>query len=148
MRDFMLSNWFWWALAFALFAVEALVPGIYMLWLGMAALVTALIVLLGPALALEVQWMVFSSLSVISVVAAWRFRRTHPPVAKDHPLLNRRAEQLLDRVFALDQGIVNGQGRVKIGDAFWRVEGPDLPTGAKVRVRLVDGMTLKVDPAQ
>lgn len=147
MRDFMLSNWFWWALAFALFAIEAVVPGIYMLWLGLAALLTALIVFLGPALALEVQWMLFSSLAVISVLAAWRFRRTHPAVAKDHPLLNRRAEQLVDRVFPLDQGIVNGRGRVKVGDAFWTVEGPELPAGSRVRVRAVDGLILRVESA-
>jgi len=147
MQDYLSSNWFWWALAFGLFAVEALVPGIYMLWLGVAALATALVVLIGPAMPVAAQWIVFSVLSVVSVAAAWRYRRSHPPVAKDHPTLNRRAEQLLDRVFTLEQGIANGRGKVKVGDALWTVEGPDLEPGTRVRVRAIDGLVLKVDPA-
>ncbi len=148
MRDFLASNWFWWALAFALFAIEALVPGVYMLWLGLAALLTAVLVLVLPELSLAAQWMLFSVLAVITLGAAWRFRRAHPPLAKDHPHLNRPAAQFVDRVFALEQGIVNGRGKVKIGDALWVVEGPDLPAGARVRVRATEGMVLRVDPAE
>lgn len=148
MRDFLASNWFWWALAFALFAVEALVPGVFMLWLGLAALFTAVLVLVLPGMELPLQWMLFSVLAVVSLGAAWRFRRAHPPQAKDNPNLNRRAVQFVDRVFALEQGIVNGRGKVKIGDALWVVEGPDLPTGAKVRVRATEGMVLRVDAAE
>jgi membrane protein implicated in regulation of membrane protease activity len=36
------------------------------------------------------------------------------------------------------------RGRVQIADAFWVVEGPELPAGTPVRVVAVDGMTLKV----
>jgi len=61
--------------------------------------------------------------------------------------LNRRAEQLVGRVVALDQPIVAGTGRAKVDDAFWVVAGPDLPAGTPVRVVAVDGMTLKVQQA-
>ena len=37
--------------------------------------------------------------------------------------------------------------RVQIADAFWVVEGPDLPAATTVRVVAVDGMTLKVQEA-
>ncbi|MNN98539.1 hypothetical protein D3C81_2179500 [compost metagenome] len=46
----------------------------------------------------------------------------------------------------LDQDIVAGKGRAKVDDAFWVVDGPDLPAGSAVRVVAVDGMTLKVQP--
>ena len=65
----------------------------------------------------------------------------------DKPLLNQRANQLIGHVAALDQAIVNGRGRVQIGDAFWDVEGPDLPVSTPVRVVAVNGMTLKVQQA-
>ena len=68
-------------------------------------------------------------------------------VAGDKPLLNQRANQLIGHVTPLDQAIVNGRGRVQIADAFWVVEGPDLPAAATVRVVAVDGMTLKVQEA-
>ena len=75
------SNWFWWAVAAALFALEALVPGTFMLWLGFAAVATALLHLLLPGLDPTWQWFLFSLLCLISVAAGWQWRRTHPPRA-------------------------------------------------------------------
>jgi hypothetical protein len=67
-----------------------------------------------------------------------------PGAASDAPLLNRRAEQLVGRVVPLQQGIVGGQGRVSIDDAYWQVSGPELPAGTWVRVRSVQGTVLVV----
>ena len=47
----------------------------------------------------------------------------------------------------LDQAIDRGRGRIRLDDAFWTVEGPDLPAGTPVRVIAVDGMVLKVQEA-
>ena len=47
----------------------------------------------------------------------------------------------------LPDPIVNGRGSVKIGDSIWRVEGPELPKGTRVRVLGADGTLLKVTPA-
>jgi inner membrane protein len=147
MHELLASKWFWWALAFALFAVEAVLPGVYMLWLGLAALATAVVVLVGPAMSVPAQWILFSVLSVAAVAAAWRFRGVRAPGQNEPPPSKRRGEQLLDRVFPLESGIIDGRGRVKIGDAFWAVEGPELPAGARVRIRAVEGALLRVDPA-
>ena len=47
-------------------------------------------------------------------------------------------------VLTLDQAIVGGRGRVRIGDSSWIAEGPDLPAGTRVRVVAVEGVVLKV----
>jgi membrane protein implicated in regulation of membrane protease activity len=62
-------------------------------------------------------------------------------------MLNRRAAQLVGRVVPLERGIVNGRGRVQIADALWDVSGPELPTGAPVRIIGVEGMNLQVEVA-
>lgn len=144
--EWMASGWFWWALALALLAAEAMAPGIFLIWLGLAAAATGLIRLIVPGLDVAAQWMVFSVFSVIAVVVAWRLRATHPNSVTDKPLLNRRGEQLVGRVLVIDQAIVNGRGRVKVGDAFWPVTGEDLPAGTRVQVVAVADMTLKVRP--
>jgi len=59
-------------------------------------------------------------------------------------LLNRRAEQLIGRRYVLDSAIVNGQGKARVGDSLWLVQGPDLPSGATIEVVAVDCSTLKV----
>lgn len=145
--DWMNSDWFWWGFALALFALEALLPGTFMLWLGFAALGTGLVHLVAPGLDLTVQWFVFALLGLVAVGIGWVLRKRHPPVHSDQPLLNRRADQLVGRVFALESAIVDGRGRIKIGDAFWTATGGDLPAGTRVRVEGTDGLMLRVTRA-
>lgn len=142
------SVWFWWALALALLALEALSPGIFFLWLGLAAAGTGMVRLLIPGMAPLAQWIVFSLLSLVAVGAAWRVRSARVVKPTDQPLLNQRAQQLVGRVYVLDTAIDNNRGRLKIGDAYWSVEGPDLPVGTRVRVLGVQDMTLRVIAAE
>jgi len=136
----------WAAVALLLFAAEALVPGAFMLWLGLAATAVFLIGLAFPELSPLVQVALFVVLSFISIQVYRRWFRGREPQS-DQPMLNRRADQLIGRVVPLDRAIVNGVGRVQIADAYWDVAGPDLPTGSVVRVLATDGMTLRVELA-
>ena len=136
----------WAAVALLLFAAEALVPGAFMLWLGLAATAVFLIALAVPELSPLVQVALFVVLSFISIQVYRRWFRGRERES-DQPMLNRRADQLIGRVVPLDRAIVNGMGRVQIADAYWDVAGADLPAGSVVRVVAVDGMTLKVESA-
>lgn len=66
MTALMQSAWFWWGLALALFAAEALLPGAFLLWLGFAAAATAVLVMLLP-LDPVAQWFLFGVLGLVSV---------------------------------------------------------------------------------
>lgn len=136
----------WAAVALLLFAAEALAPGAFMLWLGLAAAAVFVLVLAFPGLTVLAQVAAFVVLSFVSiqVYRTWFRQRER---ASDRPLLNRRAEQLIGRVVPLERGIVQGRGRVQIADAYWDVDGPDLPAGALVRVVGADAMLLHVEPA-
>ena len=133
----------WACLALALISAEILAPGVFLLWLGIAAGIVFAIVLLVPGLPVLVQGIAFVLLSFASI-AAYRHWFRQDAERNDQPLLNRRAAQFVGRVFPLESAIVDGNGRLKIGDAFWTVSGPDLPAGTRVRVVSSDGMTLTV----
>lgn len=135
----------WGCLALALMAAETLVPGAFLLWLGFAA---AAVWLLLWVLPLSPLWQViaFTVLAFVSVAIYIKFFRDQEKPS-DQPLLNRRGEQLVGQVFALEQAIVDGRGRLKIGDAFWVAEGPDLPQGTRVRIVSAGNMALQVVPA-
>lgn len=134
----------WAAIALLLFAAEAMAPGAFMLWLGLAAAVVFGLVLVFPGLTVLAQVAAFVLLSFVSiqVYRTWFRGRERQ---SDRPLLNRRAEQLVGRVVTLERSIVQGSGRVQIADAYWDVTGPELPAGAAVRVIGTDGMTLRVE---
>ena len=133
----------WGGLAMVLIAAEALAPGAFMLWLGLAAAVVFVLLLVFPDLPMIGQAIAFVGLGFASITIYMSFFR-HKERPSDQPLLNRRAEQLIGRVVTLDQAISAGVGRAKVDDAFWVVAGPDLPQGSTGRVVAVDGMTLKV----
>jgi membrane protein implicated in regulation of membrane protease activity len=136
----------WAAIALLLFAAEAMAPGAFMLWMGLAAAVVFVGVLLVPGIPVLAQVAAFIVLSFVSIQIYRRWFRKNEPQS-DRPHLNQRANTLVGHVAKLDQAIVNGRGRVQIADAFWVVEGADLPAGTPVRVVAVDGMTLKVQEA-
>ncbi|PNS07403.1 NfeD family protein [Solilutibacter silvestris] len=136
----------WAALALLLFAAEAMAPGAFMLWLGLAAAATFALVLLMPGMAVLAQVVVFAVLSVIAILIYQRWFRKRARHS-DQPTLNRRAQQLVGTVVVLAEPIVNGQGRLQIADAFWTIRGPDAPAGTRVRIASTDGMVFTVEPA-
>jgi membrane protein implicated in regulation of membrane protease activity len=135
----------WAVAALALIAAETMAPGIFLLWLGIAAGVMFFVVWLVPGLDPLWQALAFVLLSFVSIGVYVRFFKNRG-AAPDQPLLNKRGEQLVGRVLPLHEAIVNGSGRVKFGDALWTVEGPDLPAGTQVRVVGATSMTLRVVP--
>jgi hypothetical protein len=143
---FALGAWNWLILAAILLVLEVLAPGVFFMWFGLAAAVTALL-----AFAFDISWqwqlVWFCLLSLAAVVVALKYLRKHP-LHSERPLLNERAVQHIGQSFNLVDPIVNGRGSVKIGDSIWRVEGPDLPKGTRVRVLSADGSLLRVAPAE
>ena len=138
----------WAAIALLLFAAEALAPGAFMLWMGFAAVAVFLGVLFVPGIPVLAQVAAFVVLSFVSIQVYRKFVRGRGRERQsDRPTLNQRALQHVGRTVVLERAIVSGLGRVKIGDAFWDVSGPELPAGVAVKVVAVDGMTLRVEPA-
>jgi membrane protein implicated in regulation of membrane protease activity len=136
----------WAAIALLLFAAETIAPGAFMLWLGFAAVVLFLVVLLMSGIPLLAQVAAFVVLSFISIqiYRTWFRGRERQ---SDQPALNRRAAALVGRVVPLERGIVQGRGRVQIADAYWDVTGPELLAGTPVRITGAEGMTLMVEAA-
>ncbi|WP_367718082.1 NfeD family protein [Nitratireductor sp. GISD-1A_MAKvit] len=143
-----LGPWNWMLLGFVLLAAEILVPGVFLLWIGIAAILTGALSLQLWDLAAwswQVQVLVFLALSLISAYAGKRLMDARRDEETDQPLLNRRTEQLIGRTATLEEAIENGFGRIRLDDTLWRVAGPELPAGTRVRVVSVDTGTLRVE---
>jgi len=141
-----LGPWNWMALGFVLLTLEILVPGVFFLWIGLAALAVGAISLTLWDAAFwvwQVQVIAFLVLSLAAALAGKRIMGKRYDTT-DQPLLNRRGDQLVGRTATLTEPIVDGRGRVKIGDTMWRVSGPDLPAGTKVRVKAATDLDLEL----
>lgn len=136
------TPWTWLIAAAVLAGLEVVTPGAFMIWLAGAAVVTAGI---SAAVAPAWEWQVaiFVALSVAAVLVARRyFARSRSPAS---PELNRRADRMVGVRVVVLEPIVDGRGRVQVGDSPWPATGPDLPAGATARILRVDGTTLVVE---
>jgi len=140
-----LDGWIWVIAGLALMALEAIVPGVFLVWFGGAAIATGLVSVvfdLGPT----AQFLTFAVLAAASVMFGWKYG-SYAIGDSDRPNLNIKGQAYVGRTFQLDKALVNGRGRMKVGDTSWRIEGPDLPEGTTVTVTGVRGTTLQVEAA-
>lgn len=137
-----LGPWAWIIAGLILLGLEVLAPGNVFVWFGVAALITGGLALI-TTLGWQAYFLIFVVLAVVLVVAGRRYFARGPAVS-EQPFLNQRAAGLVGRSYVLAEPIVDGHGQVRIDDTKWRVIGPDLPLGTKVRVVSVDGAVLAV----
>jgi len=145
-----LGPWNWMLLGFVLLVLEIVLPGVFLLWIGIAAILTGALSLQLWDVSLwtwQVQVLVFLALSLISAYVGKRVTDARRDEETDEPLLNRRADQLVGRTAVLEEPILDGYGRIRLGDTIWRVAGPDLPAGTRVRVISAKGGELQVEAA-
>jgi len=140
-----LGTWNWLIFGFILMGLEVLAPGVFLFWLGLAALLVGLISFI-VAVSWQVQLVMFAIFAA-AAVPVWRRLSRPNPDASGSPFLNKRTEALLGREFTLEKPIVDGSGTVRIDDTIWRVAGPDAPAGSRVRVVRADGASLTVAAA-
>ncbi|MGY2736456.1 NfeD family protein [Sphingomonas sp. UYP23] len=134
----------WLAAALALVIAEMLVPGFFLVFLGVGAAVTGLLVLIVPGVPIVLQALVFAGLTAAAVAIGWRWYRGLATTAAE-PALNDRAARLIGRRVLVCEAIVDGEGRVTVGDGAWSATGPDAAVGASVRIVGADGSVLRVE---
>lgn len=141
-----LGTWAWFIAGGLLLVLEVLAPGVFMLWLGLAALLVGLISL-AVDWPWEAQFVAFAAFSV-AAVPLWRRLALRVDAPTDQPFLHRRAQSLVGRAFTLEKPILDGSGTLAIDDSVWRITGPDLAAGSRVKVTRVDGTALRVESAE
>jgi hypothetical protein len=141
-----LGTWNWLIFGVLLMALELLAPGVFLFWLGLAALLVGLLsFLISPSW--QLQLLMFAVFAAAAVPLWRRLARSNSAVSLSNPFLNRRADALVGRVFTLERPIIDGSGTVRIDDTIWRVAGPDTPAGSRVKIVQADGASLTVAAA-
>ena len=147
-----LGPWGWWIVALILMGLEILAPGTFFLWFGISAFIIGTISLAMGAESTFWVWQTqvigFLVLSLVTALFARRYMNKVRTEDGGELRLNQRGAQLIGRTAVVNQAILQGQGRVRIGESTWRVTGPDMPEGSMVRIIAADGGTLIVEPVE
>ncbi|MCV9966471.1 NfeD family protein [Pararhizobium sp. BT-229] len=144
-----LGPWSWWVLGLALLAAEVVAPGVFLVWIGIAAILTGVVSLLLWEVGFwvwQAQLVFFAILSVVAVFVGRRLLARSTDTS-DEPLLNQRGARLIGRTAVLEHPIAEGRGRIRLDDTTWTVNGPDLPAGSRVKVVGSSGGRLTVESA-
>lgn len=143
--DTISTHWFWLSLGLILGAAEMVVPGFFLMWLGLAALIVGGLDYFLP-ITVAYQVAMFATLSVITVFAGKKFLHDNP-IESDDTKLNDRGARLTGEIVTVVEAITDGNGRVKVGDSIWSARGVDAALGARVKVIGADGAVLLVEAA-
>ena len=138
------QHWMWLALGLVLAAAEMAVPGVFLIWMAGAALITGLLAWFVP-IWVPAQIMIFATLAIIAVFTGKRYLRDNPIKPVD-PMMNHRGAQAVGQTVVVTQAIDGGSGRVRLGDSEWLASGPDTAPGTRMRVAGTDGSVLLVEP--
>ena len=125
--------WYWLIGGVLMCAMEAFAPGMFLLWVGVAAVATGLLMIV---INLNLAW----SLTVVAVIFGRKFYGANERES-DQPFLNRRADAMVGRTYVLAHPIKAGEGLLVVNDTQWRLRGPDLPVGTKVVVTGIQDTT-------
>ena len=137
------TPWGWVGLGLILLVVEIVVPGTFMLWLGLAAIITG-VTTLTLGLSLPMQLVSFAVFSVVAVlIGREHFQRK--AANRSTTEVNALEDRYVGLTVTVVEAIENGRGRVKVADSPWIAEGADAPVGTKVRITRVDGAVLHVE---
>jgi membrane protein implicated in regulation of membrane protease activity len=141
-----LGTWNWLVFGLLLMGLELMLPGVFLFWVGLAALLVGLLSFVFLP-SWQLQLLMFAVFAAAAVPVWRRVARSNSGVSASNPFLNKRAEAMIGRVFTLEKPIIDGAGTVRIDDTVWRVAGPDTPAGSRVRIVRADGASLTVAPA-
>lgn len=143
MLDDVDPGWLWMIGGVLLLAAEILLPGVFMVWIGIAAIVTGLFALLF-GIGLAGQLGLFALYSVLAVLVGRRFYAVQGTTSSDHQL-NEPGARLVGRRVIVVQAVDEDSGRVRVGDSEWSARGGPAQAGDRVRITGVEGNCLIVE---
>lgn len=140
------SHWYWLIAGISLLILEIIVPGIFLLWLGLAAMLVGLFLLAVPEAGLAWQLAVLALSICIAVAAGLKWQKKllrHQPHS-----LNQGLDGFIGRSVRVSQTFQHGQGRVHLEGSTYAATSstPDLTEGQAVVVTAVSAGMLVVDP--
>jgi inner membrane protein len=136
-------RWGWFVAGVLLAAAEIVVPGVFLIWIAIAAIITGIVALLfDPPIAVDLAIFAVVAVASIYIGRNW-YRRAESPA---DPFLNNRAARMIGMRVTICEPITAGHGRATDGDSFWSAKGPDMAAGTIATVTAVEGNTLVVEP--
>lgn len=137
-----LVNWF--TVGIILIILEMLLPGMFLMWFGVSALLVGVITLI-ITMSMNAELILFAITSVLSVITVILIMRKVSPNTQSTVTQNlnqARGSEFIGMTFTLDSKVINHEGKINIGDTAWLIKGPDAEAGTHIEITHVENNTL------
>ena len=139
-----LQFWHWLIFGIILIILEIFSPAAFFMWMGVAAGVTGLALLIFPNISWEMQFVLFSVASIVSILLGRAFFERKDINIED-PTVSQIRSELIGNIYRVEKAIQNGTGRIIVGESTWKAVGPDCDVNSQVKVVGVKGSVLEVE---
>jgi len=139
-----LTHWVWWIAGVLLVMLEVVLPGTFLLWLGVSAGVVGALVYFAPGLPVAAQFALFAVLALVAIMLSRRYLQKHR--SAEQATLSARGAHYIGRVVTVEDALTGGTGKVRVEDTVWRAQGADAAAGARVKITGITGATFQVEP--
>jgi inner membrane protein len=137
------APWLWLIGGVLLGIAEMVLPGVYLMWIGGAAVLTGVLSLLLP-IGIAAQFAIFAVTTIAAIYVGRRFLVANP-IASADPMLNDKGARLVGSIVTAVEPVDALQGRVKVGDGVWSAKGAEAAIGDRLRVIGAEGVVLVVE---
>ncbi len=149
--EFQLEQWHWWVFTLSFVVCAAMFQKIIFIWLTVSTLIVGALVWNDPLVPLKIQLMLFGIITLVGVIISQYIggkqnQTRQNKVLSDTPDFvnleqsDQQQEELVGRVFTLEEPIVNGSGKLNFDNQQWRLRGKSAKAGSKIRIVSIDGI--------
>jgi len=146
MFDNLEPGWIWAIAGILLLTAEIIAPGFFLIFIGIAAVLTGLFTLLFD-LSLAPQLILFAIYAVLAVMIGKRWYG-EPGGKDERHVINDPASRMIGRTVTVVTDVDDHGGRVRVGDGEWSARGGPATSGERVTVTGVEGNCLIVEPVR
>lgn len=139
---------YWIAFGCILLSAELLGAAGYMLWLGLSAIIVGVLLVLVP-FSWQIQWLTFAALSLMTTYLWWKRQSKADNQDDEQRDLNQKSKQMIGKIVRLEEDVVVGANRIKIGDSTWSAHSnAAITAGSLVKITAMDGILLTIEAVE
>ena len=136
----------WFIVGLVLILMEFVIPGLVIVFFGLGAWVTAVLVAIFPNMDFWVEMMIFTVFSVVTLVFLRRSLKKRF-FSDQQGAESEGIDDYIGRTATVEAAIKDGEGKINFRGASWAaMSEDDIPKGTKVIITGKDSIKLKVKP--
>lgn len=125
LEQLFVSPWYWIIAGTLLMGLEILVPGVFVLWIGLGALVVGIVLALFPEASLAWQLVLFAVAMLASIGTGFLIQRRGHSASDAANALNQERNAMCGNSYAAIDDFSGGRGRIRVGDGSYAAVSDD-----------------------